>query len=205
MWRPFPGSRTSGKSPKTEAGRAAGVATVESFRAPARRRFCASASDDALAKRIATPLLSSSQAIAVDPCRSSRSSEQGVATGRSENHGGGDIRLVHRVQQLERVKALARPCTPVDRFQRALEEASVRLTGKCADQLSDQSRELVMSDLRESFFRQLSETDSETLMTELAKIAFGDDTEALAAAEREVLASLDAGSQCIAVAPGRQS
>ena len=112
--------------------------------------------------------------------------------------------LVHRLRQLERVKALARPCTPVDRFQRALDEASVRLTGECADQLSDQSRELVMSDLRESF-RQLSETDSETLMTELAKIAFGDDTEALAAAEREVLASLDAGSQCIAVAPGRPS
>jgi hypothetical protein len=113
--------------------------------------------------------------------------------------------LVHRLRQLERVKALARPCTPVDRFQRALDEASVRLTGECADQLSDQSRELVMSDLRESFFRQLSETDSETLMTELAKIALGDDTEALAAAEREVLASLDAGSQCIAVAPGRPS
>ena len=42
-------------------------------------------------------------------------------------------------------------------------------------------------------------------MAELARLAFGDDTEALAAAEREVLASLDAGSQCIAVAPGRQS
>ena len=113
--------------------------------------------------------------------------------------------LVHRLRQLERVKALARPCTPVDRFQRALDDASVRLTGKRSSHLSDQSREQVMSDLRESFFRQLSETDSETLMTELAKIALGDDTEALAAAEREVLASLDAGSQCIAVAPGRQS
>ena len=32
-------------------------------------------------------------------------------------------------------------------------------------------------------------------MTELAKIAFGDDTEALAAAELEVLASLETESQ----------
>jgi len=60
-----------------------------------------------------------------------------------------------------------------------------------------------MSDLQESFFRQLSETDSETLMTELAKIAFGDDAEALAAAELEVLASLDAESQGGAGAAGR--
>jgi hypothetical protein len=51
-----------------------------------------------------------------------------------------------------------------------------------------------MSNLRESFFPQLSETDSETLMSELATLAFGDDTEALAAAEREVLASLAAES-----------
>jgi hypothetical protein len=115
------------------------------------------------------------------------------------------MRLVHRVRQLERVRALGGPSTPMERFQRELDKASVRLTGKCADQLSDQSRELVMSDLRESFFRQLSEAESETLMAELAKIAFGDDTEALAAAEREVLASLDAGSQCIAGAPRRQS
>jgi hypothetical protein len=55
----------------------------------------------------------------------------------------------------------------------------------------------------ESFFRQLSEADSETLMAELAS-AFGGDTEALAAADREVLASLDADSQCTAAgAPGR--
>jgi hypothetical protein len=83
----------------------------------------------------------------------------------------------------------------MERFQRELDKASVRLTGKCSSLLSDQSRELVMSDLRESFFRQLSETESETLMAELAKIAFGDDTEALAAAELEVLASLETESQ----------
>jgi hypothetical protein len=115
------------------------------------------------------------------------------------------MRLVHRVRQLERVRALARPCTPMDRFQRALNESSVRLTGKCADQLSDQTRELVMSDLRESFFRQLSEVESESLMAELAWLAFGEDTEALATAEREVLASLGADLRSAAVAPGRPS
>jgi hypothetical protein len=115
------------------------------------------------------------------------------------------MRLVHRVRQLERVKALAPARTPMDRFHRALNEASVRLTGKGADQLSDQSRELVMSDLRESFFRQLSEAESETLMAELARLAFGDDTEALAAAEREVMASLETESKGGAVVPGRPS
>jgi hypothetical protein len=115
------------------------------------------------------------------------------------------MRLVHRVRQLERVRALAAPSTPMDRFQRALDKASVRLTGKCADQLSDQTRELVISDLADSFFRQLNEADSETLMAELARVAFGDDTEALAAAEREALASLDADSRSAAVAPRRPS
>jgi hypothetical protein len=115
------------------------------------------------------------------------------------------MRLVHRVRQLERVKALARPCTPVDRFQRALDEASVRLIGKCFDRIAgdDAAVNFVLNDLSQSFIRELADNDLETLSAKLAQIAFGDDTEALAAAEREVLASLDAESQGGAGSAGR--
>ena len=115
------------------------------------------------------------------------------------------MRLVHRIRQLERVRALAGPSTPMERFQRALDEASVRLTGKCFDQISgdDAAVDLVLNDLGQSFVRELGDSELETLTAELARIAFGGDAEALAAAEREVLATLDAESQGGGRAPGR--
>jgi hypothetical protein len=116
------------------------------------------------------------------------------------------MRFVHRVRQLERVRALASPSTLMERFQRALDKASVRLTGKCFDQISgdDAAVELVLNDLSQSFVRQLDDSELETLSGELARVAFGGDAEALAAAEREVL-SLDAVPQGGAIAPGRSS
>ena len=62
---------------------------------------------------------------------------------------------------------------------------------------------LVMEDLGTSFIRQLSDSDAESLTVEFARTAFGDDAEALEAAEREVLALLDAEAQCFTSAPGR--
>jgi hypothetical protein len=38
--------------------------------------------------------------------------------------------MTRRVRHLERLEALARPSTPMERFQLALNEAAVRLTGK---------------------------------------------------------------------------
>ena len=117
------------------------------------------------------------------------------------------MRLVHRVRQLERVRALAGPSTPMERFQRALDKSSVRLTGKCFDQISgdDVAVDLVLNDLGQSFVRELGDSDLETLTAELARIAFGGGALALEAAEREVLASLDTDSRSVAVAPGRPS
>jgi hypothetical protein len=114
------------------------------------------------------------------------------------------MRLAHRIPQLERVRVLARLSTPVDRFQRAFNEAAVRLAGKCFDRIAgdDAAVNLVLNDLSQPFIRELADNDLETLMAELARIAFGDDTEALAAAEREVLASLDGDSQGGAGPPG---
>jgi hypothetical protein len=55
------------------------------------------------------------------------------------------------------------------------------------------------------FVRELADSELETLTAELARIAFGGDALAVAAAEREVLASLDAELRSAAVAPGRSS
>lgn len=107
---------------------------------------------------------------------------------------GDKMRLVHRVRQLERVRALAGPPTARDRFQRALDEASVRLTGKRAEQISGDAAALdvVFAELRQSYIGQLTDTDLEILLAEFERIAFGGDAEARAAAEREAIASLDA-------------
>jgi hypothetical protein len=115
------------------------------------------------------------------------------------------MRLAHRVRHLERLEGLAPGSSPLERFQRALNEAALRLTGKCADELSGEAADLVISQLTTSFFGQLNEVDMEALTIDLERIAFGGDAEALAAAEREVLASLDAESRSTAVAPGRPS
>uniref|UniRef100_Q01P73 Uncharacterized protein n=1 Tax=Solibacter usitatus (strain Ellin6076) TaxID=234267 RepID=Q01P73_SOLUE len=55
--------------------------------------------------------------------------------------------------------------------------------------------DLVLNDLSQSFVRELGDSDLETLTAELARIAFDGDALALEAAEREVLASLDADSR----------
>jgi Arc/MetJ family transcription regulator len=55
----------------------------------------------------------------------------------------------------------------MERFQRALDEASVRLTGKCFDRISGDyaAVDLVLNDLGQSFVRELGDSDLETLST----------------------------------------
>ena len=95
----------------------------------------------------------------------------------------------------------------MERFQRELDKASVRLTGECFDQISgdDAAVDLVRNDLGQSFARELADSDLKTLTAELARTAFGGDGLAPEAAEREVLVSMDADSRSAAVAPGRPS
>ena len=63
----------------------------------------------------------------------------------------------------------------MERFQRALNEAAVRLTGKSTDLVARDglALELVMDDLQDSFVRKLSDADLANLITELEGIAFG--------------------------------
>ena len=103
---------------------------------------------------------------------------------------------------------LQRPARRTSATDRGLPRQEVRqanaLAGKCFDRIAgdDAAVNLVLNDLSQPFIRELADNDLETLMAELARIAFGDDTEALAAAEREVLASLDGDSQGGAGPPG---
>ncbi|MCU1236699.1 MAG: hypothetical protein JWP63_4666 [Candidatus Solibacter sp.] len=108
------------------------------------------------------------------------------------------MRLLHRVQQLERAKGPASPPTPLERLHRALDAASIRTTGRRYDQISgdEGAVNLVMEDLGQSFIRELADAELATLIAESERLAFGTDTEALKAAEREVLASLDAEACC---------
>jgi hypothetical protein len=74
------------------------------------------------------------------------------------------------VQKLERTEVLKRHLLPLDQFQRALNDAAVRVTGKSLDSIQEDER--VMGDLQESFVRKLSDADLESLTTDLERIAF---------------------------------
>ena len=84
------------------------------------------------------------------------------------------MRLANRVQKLERTEVLKRHLLPLDQFQRALNDAAVRVTGKSLDSIQEDERamERVMGDLQESFVRKLSDADLESLTTDLERIAF---------------------------------
>jgi hypothetical protein len=78
------------------------------------------------------------------------------------------------VQKLERTEVLKRHLLPLDQFQRALNDAAVRVTGKSLESIQEDERamERVMGDLQESFVRKLSDADLESLTTDLERIAF---------------------------------
>ena len=84
------------------------------------------------------------------------------------------MRLANRVQKLERTEVLKRHLLPLDQFQRALNDAAVRVTGKSLESIQEDERamERVMGDLQESFVRKLSDADLESLTTDLERIAF---------------------------------
>jgi hypothetical protein len=84
------------------------------------------------------------------------------------------VRLANRVQKLERTEVLKRHLLPLDQFQRALNDAAVRVTGKSLESIQEDERamERVMGDLQESFVRKLSDADLESLTTDLERIAF---------------------------------
>ena len=106
------------------------------------------------------------------------------------------MRLANRVQKLERTEVLKRHLSPLDQFQRALNDAAVRLTGRdLSFVLGDEpTLEQVMDDLQDSFFRKLSDADLARLTAELERIAFAGDTAAVEAAKREALADLTTAS-----------
>jgi hypothetical protein len=77
----------------------------------------------------------------------------------------------------------------MDRFQRALNDAAVRLTGTEFGSIPNDgpAQELVLEEVHESFIRKLSDADLAVVMRELERIAFGGDTEAMELAWREAL------------------
>jgi hypothetical protein len=81
------------------------------------------------------------------------------------------MRLAHRVRQLERLEALGRPSSPLERALRAFDEASFRLTGKCFNEISDDAtRELVRQDLDQFFMRHFSEADLDSCIAECERM-----------------------------------
>jgi hypothetical protein len=91
------------------------------------------------------------------------------------------VRLANRVQKLERTEVVKRHLLPLDQFQRALNDAAVRLTGRdLSFVLGDEpTLERVMDDLEYSLIRKLSDADLESLIREMKRIVSGNDTTAL--------------------------
>jgi hypothetical protein len=84
------------------------------------------------------------------------------------------MKLAHRVQKLERLDALTRPNSPLERFQRAFNEAAFRLTGRTDDRIPLESAAFhaVLEDLR-PFVEKLSSADLASLITEYERIVLG--------------------------------
>ena len=110
------------------------------------------------------------------------------------------MRFVHRLQKLERMGIFTRTLPPLDRYLPALNAEALRLTGKDYRLLTnnDPQYELVMEEAMAWCFREMSAPDRDALREELARIAFGDDTAARKAvdreAEQEALARLGLGA-----------
>lgn len=79
------------------------------------------------------------------------------------------MRLAHRVRQLERLDALARPSSPMERLQRALNESKLRVTGNS----SGPANEAVLNDLAETFTKKLSHTELASFIEELERLDGG--------------------------------
>jgi len=81
------------------------------------------------------------------------------------------MRLTKRVQHLERLEASAHPPSVMERLQRALHEAGLRLIGKGVHQIrSDADVALVSDDVQKSFIELLSDGDLASLISGLEAI-----------------------------------
>ena len=70
------------------------------------------------------------------------------------------MRISHRIRHLERLDAIAHPPTVMERLQRALDEAAVRLVGKGVHQIRGEADvALVSDDVQQSFVEKLSDWD----------------------------------------------
>jgi hypothetical protein len=101
-------------------------------------------------------------------------------------------RLQRRVEKLERTELLKCHLSPLERLQRALDEAAVRLTGRDLSfvQGDEPTTELVANDLQDSFMKDLSDVDLANLISALEPIAFGGNTAALEAARQDAVREL---------------
>lgn len=96
------------------------------------------------------------------------------------------MKLMHRIEKLERTAMQDCHLSPIERFERVLDEAAVRRTGKSAATLigDDAALDLVLTDMDDLFMCKLNPADRESLMADLERIAFGNDTAAMEAARR---------------------
>ena len=101
--------------------------------------------------------------------------------------------LQRRVQKLEQTEILKRHLPPLEQFQRALNDAALRLTGRDISlvQIDEPAMVMVMDEVRDSFLGKLSVADLDSLISELVPIAFGGDTAALEALRQKVIREVD--------------
>jgi len=94
------------------------------------------------------------------------------------------MNLTKRLAKLERTEIFASARPPLTRLEAALNEASLRITGKLFNAVSENEAQTrrIWDDLEERFIRELSVADLESLITEFEQIAFKGDPAARDAA-----------------------
>jgi hypothetical protein len=90
------------------------------------------------------------------------------------------MNLAKRVTKLEHIKIFVSALPLSIRFQAALNDASLRVTGKPFEAVSgdEAAMRLILDDLQERFIRELNVTDLESLIAELGQVAVNGDTAA---------------------------
>ena len=83
------------------------------------------------------------------------------------------MKIVHRVEKLERSGILAVTAPVLERFATALDESAHRLTGAGfkSIQLESAAWDQIMEDVMSRFCRRLSHADEDRLIAELERIA----------------------------------
>lgn len=106
------------------------------------------------------------------------------------------MNIANRLRKLEKLEALVGPASLLDRWRKALDQASLRVGAKPLALLAqtDAAFDAVIDEMNASFYSKLTSAEKTRLMAELEPIAFANDPVGLEKWQRETAELLQGGA-----------